>query len=130
MADFSQIQKQVGEPSGTIRYTFYEIEGEPWLDIVSATEYNKGYFNGLLKRQRRNRRSIRTGNVSVNTIQNNRKEDLGLYAEHIVKGWGNVMDSKGKKVSFSKAVCADFSQRSSKLDLRRSQEFRGRPAVL
>ena len=108
MADFSQIKKQIGKPEGTVRYTFYEIDGEPWLDIVSATEYTKPYFNELLKRQRRNRRSIRTGNVSVDTIANNRKEDRALYPKHIIKGWGNVQDSKGKTVPFSKAVCADF----------------------
>ena len=108
MADFSQIQKQVGEPSGTIRYTFHEIEGEPWLDLVSATEYNKPYFNDLLKKQRQNRRALRSGNVSVNTIKYNRSEDLTLYAKHIIKGWGNVVDSKGKTVTFSKPACSDF----------------------
>ena len=109
MTDFSQIQKQVGEPSGsTVRYTFYEIEGEPWLDIVSATEYNKPYFNELLKRQRRNRRSIRTGKISVDTLKNNREEDLDLYAKHVIKGWGKIQDSKGNEVPFSKGACLDF----------------------
>ena len=108
MTDFSQIQKQVGEPGGTVRYTFFEIDGAPWVDIVSATEYNKAYFNDLLKLQRRNRRAIRTGNVSVDTIKQNRHEDLSLYAKHIIKGWGNVQDSDGKTVVFSKEVCADF----------------------
>ena len=108
MTDFSNIRKQVGEPTGTVRYTFFGLDGEPWFDIVSATEYNKPYFNELLKRQRRNRRSLRTGTVTVDTIANNREEDRTLYAKHVIKGWGNVQNSAGKAVRFSNEACADF----------------------
>ncbi len=107
MTDFSDIQQQA-ETRQTARFTFYEIRGEPWLETVPATERNKPYFNALLKSQRRNRRTLRPGSITVDTLKRSRDEDRALYAKHIVKGWGNVQDAKGKAVAFSEDACADF----------------------
>ena len=108
MTDFSNIQRQGNGASKTARYTFYEVKSEPWLEVVPATERNKPYFNALLKSQQRNRRTLRSGSITVDTIRRSRDEDRALYAKHIVKGWGNVQDAKGKAVGFSPDECADF----------------------
>ena len=43
MADFSQIKRQeVIMP--TARHTFYEFEGEPWVEVKPATERNKPFL--------------------------------------------------------------------------------------
>ena len=107
MADFSHIRRQeVTIP--TARHTFYEIKGEPWVEVKPATEWNKGFFNALLKRQRRGRRLQRAGTLTVDGIKRMRDEDRELYSKHIVAGWGGVVDVDGRAVELSPDNCCDF----------------------
>ena len=107
MADFSQIKRQ-GVIMPTARHTFYEIEGEPWVEVKPATERNKPFFNSLLKRQRRGRRIVRGGALTVDVIKRARDDDRDLYAKYIVTGWGNVVDVEGTAVDLSPDNCLDF----------------------
>ena len=107
MADFSQIKRQEAIMP-TARHTFYEINGEPWVDVKPATERNKPFFNSLLRRQRRGRRIIRAGSLTVDMIKRTRDEDRDIYSKHIVTGWGNVVDVDGETVEFSPDNCRDF----------------------
>ena len=107
MADFSQIKRQEAIMP-TARHTFYEIKGEPWVEIKPATERNKPFFNSLLKRQRRGRRILRGGSLTVDIIKRTRDEDRDLYSKHIITGWGNVVDVDGKTVELSPDNCRDF----------------------
>ena len=107
MADFSHIRRQ-GVTTPTARHTFYEIKGEPWVEVKPATEWNKGFFNALLKRQRRGRRILRAGTLTVDMIKRTRDEDRDLYAKHIVTDWGGVVDVEGKPVELSPDNCCDF----------------------
>ena len=107
MADFSQIKRQ-GAIMPTARHTFYEINGEPWVDVKPATERNKPFFNSLLRRQRRGRRIIRAGSLTVDMIKRTRDEDRDLYSKHIITGWGNVVDVAGETVELSPDNCRDF----------------------
>ena len=107
MADFSQIKQQESIKS-TARYTFYELEGEPWIDVKPATERNKPFFNSLLKRQRRGRRILRGGALTVDVIKRARDDDRELYSKYIATGWGNVVDVAGTAVDLSPDNCLAF----------------------
>ena len=106
MADFSNLKQTVRKLESR-RYTFFEVEGEPWLEVVPATEDNAGYFDALLSRQLRNRRMTRR-QVRASDLKRNRMDDIQLYAKHVVKAWGQVTDAKGNAVLFDKADCQDF----------------------
>ena len=107
MADFSQIKRQEAI-TPTARHTFYEFGDEPWVEVKPATERNKPFFNALLKRQRRGRRILRAGALTVDMIKRTRADDRELYAKYIVTGWGNVVDVEGATVDLSPDNCLDF----------------------
>ena len=108
MNDFSHLQSHAAQASKTARHTFYEIKGKPWLDVAPAAAGNKPYFNALLRSQGKNRKRLRSGKITADDIERARDEDRRLYAKHVVKGWGNVRDAKGKAVAFSQEACKDF----------------------
>ena len=70
-----------------------------------ADSSNKPYFNGLLKLQAKGRSRRK---VTPELVNRNRREDLKLYAKHVVKGWEQVFDKKGNPVKFTPAVCEEF----------------------
>ena len=126
MADFSQIKRQEAFMP-TARHIFYEIEGEPWLEVKPATEWNKPFFNALLKRQRRGRRILRAGTLTVDMIKRTRDEDRDLYAKYIVTGWGGVVDVDSKPVDLSPANCQDFLYAISDESFDLLRDFAGDP---
>ena len=106
MTDFSYLKKL--EVTGkTADYTIYQISGEPTLIMKPATEANKPFFNSVLRRSNRNLRAVK-GGINSKMIKENREEDRELYPKHIISGWKDVIDSKGKTVEFSEKDCADF----------------------
>lgn len=100
----------------TARFTFFQIEGEPYLDVVHAGESNKPYFNALLKRSRRNLQRVRAGAIDATTLAENRKEDRALYPLYVVKGWGCqagagfVLDADKNQIPFSQENVSSFLQ--------------------
>ena len=127
MADFSHFKQGAIMP--TARHTFYEFEGEPWLDIKPATESNKAFFNALLKcqRQRRGMRLQRGGTLTVDMIKRTRDEDRDLYAKYIVTGWGGVVDVESKTVELSPDNCREFLHAISDESFDLLRDFAGDP---
>ncbi len=95
-------------PKDTVPFEFYQIEGEPTLECLAATEANRPYHNALLKRNAKLAARFRAGRVSREMLARNRDEDRELYAKFVVKGWTNVKDDKGKSVAFTPEACLDF----------------------
>jgi len=96
------------------RHTFYQVPGEPYLDVTHAGEANKPYFNALLKRSRNNVRRMRAGGIDAAAMTQNRNEDREIYHKHIVKGWGCkdgpgfILDSEGNRIDYSQGNVATF----------------------
>lgn len=80
----------------------------PVLEVVSATESNKQYMNGLLKKAARNARKVQRGQLNVQILDENRGIDRELYPKFVVKNWRNIYDASGAEVPFSQCTCADF----------------------
>jgi len=97
-------------PKGTVPFVFYQIDGEPSLDCMAATEANRPYHNALLKRNAKLAQRFRAGRISREMLERNRDEDRELYARYVVKGWSAVKDDKGKAVPFSAEACLQFFQ--------------------
>lgn len=109
MPDFSHLARLDVRPDKVERFTFEDIEGEPWFDVRPAGEVNKPYFNELLKRNPRITSQIKARKaLTAKAAQELRDLDRELYVSHIIVGWGNVVENSGKKVPFTKENCADF----------------------
>ena len=96
----------------TAEFTLHDIENpdetSPVLILSPATEVNKGYFNGLLRRSRQNMPQIQAQNFDTSMLQDNRNDDRELYSKYVVKGWRDVKDDKGKNVTFNEENCLGF----------------------
>ena len=108
MSKFSHLKQLDVQREQTTEYPLYQLAGEPVLILAPATESNRGYFNSLLRKSRKNMRVVQSGKVNASVVKNNREEDKKLYAEHIIVGWKNMLDSSGNEIPFSKEDCADF----------------------
>lgn len=106
--------KQLEVVDRTARFTLHAIKllsedaPAPVLIVRPASEANKGYFNALLKHSRTYAAQVQAGAVTESAIAENRKQDVALYAAHVVIGWENVVGADGSPVSFSKEACADL----------------------
>lgn len=112
MNSFKQLENLEVPKEVTAEFTLYDIENPdgtfPVLILAPATEDNKGYFNGLLRRSRRNMSKIQQQSFDVSMLKANRDDDRVLYTKYIVKGWRHVQDVKGKEVTFSEESCKGF----------------------
>jgi hypothetical protein len=45
---------------------------------------------------------------NANILSETRDLDRKLYADFVIKGWRNIVDTQGKPVEFSKKRCAEF----------------------
>ncbi len=112
MTDFSHLGKLNVTDDSTTEYEIVEIEmgGKcPTLTLKVAGEANKGYFNGLL-RATGHGKGQRRGKLKVNSkaMEEQRGYDKDLYPDHVIVGWRDMLDAKGKAVKFSVASCKDF----------------------
>lgn len=105
MANFSHLKKLEVSGNKTVEFTIFQIEGEPSLHVVAASESNRGYFNELLRKGGKRQAKKK---VDAATVKSNREEDRVLYAKHIVKGWTGVNDANGKEVEFTEGECLGF----------------------
>ena len=105
---FGHLHKHDVQVSKVQNYQLYQIAGEPTLKLAPATAANKPYYNALLKRMRRTQRLLRFGSLTAAVIEETRDDDRKLYAEHVVKGWDNVVDSEEEAAPFSREACSDF----------------------
>jgi hypothetical protein len=91
-----------------VRYDLDQLTGGMYLMVRPATEANKGLLSESLKRVNARPQRARRAKVSAEKLEQTRDEDRQLYAKHVVEGWGNVRDSDGKVVEFSKEEVLDF----------------------
>lgn len=108
MNPFSHLKSLQLAPERTSRYTIYQVDGEPVLNVVSSTEANKPYFNKLLQRSGGTMRRIRAGGMNAALLEENREADRELYAKYVLKGWENVLDCEGKPVPFNHESAQQF----------------------
>ena len=109
--NFSHFDKLKIGPNSRALYTFEGIEGEPVLEVSPAHEVNKPYMNAILKKGKKMLRSLKRGSMSVQTLKENRLQDLRLFPKFIVTGWLVApVDSAGNKVEFSEENCKAFLQ--------------------
>ena len=102
MTDFSRFSRVTTD---TARFTFHELEGEPWIAMKPATAANRPYLNALIKA---NGGRARRRRITAETYGKNQRQDIGLYAQHVVTAWGNVFDNQGTAVDLSPETCKDF----------------------
>lgn len=108
MSKFGHLKKlEVGNDQ-TGEFHMHALEGEPVLVVKPALESNRGYFNASLRSSRKNMRAIRNGNLTAGMLDETRETDRELYVGHVVVGWRNVVDAKGKPVEFNSSDCRDF----------------------
>ena len=96
------------QQDATAEYTIYQMEGEPKLTMRPATRHNHGYFNGMLRRIKKNRRALQSMNINIGMLDETMRDDRELYARHVVCGWSGLTDSAGTAVPFSASACRDF----------------------
>lgn len=102
---------QAFEPTDTVRYTFENLPGQPWLSVRTTGRSNRGYLNALLKKNRQGARAANRA-PSVAMLDKNRDEDRELFPKHVVTGWGMgegpMLDVGGAVVEFTQANLGDF----------------------
>lgn len=105
--DFSHLQT-LDIRNKVAPFAIHQIAGAPILNMRSATEVNKPYFNAVLKRSRSNVRALKAGAISQAMIAENREQDRELFPKHVITGWAGVVDSQGASVPFNVENCAAF----------------------
>lgn len=105
---FANLKKLDIDSKKTSIYTIVEITGSPKLIVKPATEVNKPYYNQILKRAKRNSRSIQAGGINSDMLESNRDEDRALFPKYVITGWENVNNDEGKAVDFNEANCKAF----------------------
>lgn len=89
-------------------YTFYEIEGEPWIEVYPATETNKRYTNAVLEQSGKMLQRLQGRKMTTRMIEDARKEDRPLYAQLVATGRWGVIDAHGNQLEFTADVCEAF----------------------
>lgn len=98
------------DPNGKTAEYELPLVGAPTLTVLHAGMTNKPYTNSLAKMTAKSgaAKRIARGQVTAELLEENLDLDRRLFAQHVVVGWSGVKDAAGKKVTFSKASCADL----------------------
>lgn len=108
---FSNFTPKQGPSHGTATYTFMELDGEPSLEVRPATRANKEYFNALLRRMGKLRKSLERGDMTVEMIEKQERMVRDLYAQHVIVALVGWTDSEGNEVeSTSETIKALMEQ--------------------
>ena len=93
----------------TVEYTLANVTLSnglsPVLIVASATDANKKYMSALLRQNAQTRRAPK---VTLKTVNQNRDNDVELYANHVIKDWKHVVDENNKPVKYSPKEGRDF----------------------
>ncbi len=109
MSKFTHLKKL--EVAGkTAWLTLDDLEGNPSLCILFSGQSNHGYFNAILKRSANRNRKILSGKIDVQMMEDNMADDRDLFPMHVITGWKDMMDDKGKPVPFTRSDCVEFCQ--------------------
>lgn len=108
---FSNFTPKQGPSHGTATYTFMELDGEPSLEVRPATRANKEYFNALLRRMGKLRKSLERGDMTVEMIEKQERLVRDLYAQHVIVALVGWTDAEGNEVeSTSETIKALMEQ--------------------
>lgn len=111
MSKFAHLKALKVDGTKTVRYELSEITVNgvsPVLLVAPATDANKPYFNAMLKRVAATKKRPRGGAITMAFIDESREEDIQTYAEHIIKGWEDMIGADGKPIKFSVDECKEF----------------------
>ena len=117
MSQFDHLKALHVKDGDTADYYFEELGGTPYLTCAPATNVNKAFLNAVMKKSKEAsrvanaRRRLRgSDEVTDAAIERARLEDIELFVEYIVSGWGNVFNTDGEPVEFTKENCREFLQ--------------------
>ena len=68
---------------------------------VFAGKSNKAFTNAVVRRDSLRAKMRKAKNQSYDTIQEARKDDEEIFAQHIITGWKNVFFESGKPAKFT-----------------------------
>lgn len=98
--DFSNLSGAKVTSQSSARFTFYDLPGEPWVDVHPAGDVNRPYFAAVLAKQSKHRRRLAAGKMNVDMLDDNRSQDRELYPRHVdagaIGGW-RAMNSEGQE---------------------------------
>lgn len=102
MANFSQLQAHQVTGNNVKPFELPEVAPDAVLKLRSANEGNSGYMNGLLRLTGQSKGARRQkAKIDAKAMEDMRCHDKELYPHHVIVGWENVVDAKGKEVKFS-----------------------------
>lgn len=108
---FSNFTPKQEPTTGTATYTFLDLAGEPSLEVRPATRANKEYFNALLRRMGKLRKSLERGDMTVEMIEKQERMVRELYAQYVIIRLVGWTDAEGNEVeSTSETIKALMEQ--------------------
>jgi hypothetical protein len=110
--EFSNLQGASIDAKSSAVYTFWQLDGEPWIKVHPGSDINKPYFAAVLSGQSKSRRKLLKGNVDMEMLNRNRKRDRQLYPKYIDAGeWGGWIDREtGEEVPYSPEGFAELME--------------------
>lgn len=96
---FSNFTPKGDRPTGTATFTFYDLDGEPSVELRPATRANKEYFNALLRRMGKLRKSLERSDVTVEMLDKQDRLVRDLYAQYVVTGLSGWIDGDGEEIA-------------------------------
>jgi hypothetical protein len=106
MSNFSHLKKLDIKEDQTAEYIISELDPPVKLTVRPASEANKKYFNAVIQLSKK--RSGKKSSISLKSIEDDRKDDLPLFAKYIIVGWEDCVDANGNEVGFSTEECEEF----------------------
>jgi len=114
--------------SQTAWFEMPELSPGARVCVKPATESNKGYYNGLLRRSGvRARRIQRTDKLTAEDADASRSEDRELYPRYVLVNWEGVLDKQNQPVPFTADNNREFCAKLPAWLFDRLRAFAGTP---
>ena len=109
---FSNLSGARVTSASTSIFVFYDLPGEPWVEVHPTGELNRPYFSALLASNSKSRRRLMKGKLDADMLVQNRNLDRKLFPKHIGAGsWGGwISDETGQEVDYSEAEFKDLCE--------------------
>ena len=107
MVDFSNLNRY-DVIDKTSEFALTDIDGQPTLTVKAANEFNKPYFNAVLKKSKTSMKRLNKGDVDASFLEKNRDLDKALFPGLVIVGWEGITDASGQDVPFSESACKEF----------------------
>jgi hypothetical protein len=107
MVNFSNISRLAFDGETKVDLVLHELEGQPILKVVPATDANKDLLNYVLKNSQRLSKLSRQ-RMDIDTLQKTRDQDRETYSRFVIKGWDDIVDASGQPVPFTQVNCEEF----------------------